>query len=350
MQALLLLLAFLLHHKPGTGIIMRGHEGKPHSYPYMTVIQVLGEEKPKRCGSILVRKDFVLMAAHCRGSSISMTLGVNNFQKRERTQQVIPMKEVIYHPDFICEKFSNDIMLIKLERKTKWTAAVRPLILPRGKAQVRPEQVCSVVYLGQHSMDTLTTTLQEVDLTVQKDQECESLFLDYYSGATQTCPFHSHQAETYTAGSESTEISTECFIPGKIIGGQELENRATEPSREASALPRNQTRPSPAAKCIMAGCDLIFPCGICVGNPRKRKSTFLGDTGGLLVCHHEAQGIISYGNRMGTPPAVFIRVSSFLPWIMRTMRSFKDWLQTKTPPLSDSSLGQRPAVGVLPEP
>nr|XP_008538760.1 PREDICTED: granzyme H-like [Equus przewalskii] len=276
MQALLLLLAFLLHHKPGTGIIMRGHEAKPHSYPYMTVIQVLGEKKPKRCGSVLVRKDFILMAAHCRGSSISMTLGVNNIQKRERTQQVIPMKEVIYHPDFICEKFSNDIMLIKLERKTKWTAAVRPLILPRGKAQVRPEQVCSVVYLGQHSMDTLATTLQEADLTVQKDQECESVFLNYYSGATQTC--------------------------------------------------------------------------ICVGNPRKRKSTFLGDTEGLLVCHHEAQVIISYGIRMGTPPAVFIRVSSFLPWIMRTMRSFKDRLQTKTPPLSDSSLGQRPAVGVLPEP
>ena len=75
----------------------------------------------------------------------------------------------------------------QLERKTKWTAAVRPLILPRGKAQVRPEQVCSVVYLGQHSMDTLATTLQEADLTVQKDQECESVFLNYYSGATQTC-------------------------------------------------------------------------------------------------------------------------------------------------------------------
>ncbi|TEA23166.1 hypothetical protein DBR06_SOUSAS1362610001, partial [Sousa chinensis] len=45
-----------------------------------------------------------------------------------------------------------------------------------------------------------------------------------------------------------------------------------------------------------------------------------GDSGGPLVCNNVAQGIVSYGNRFGTPPAVFTRISSFLPWIRRTMR------------------------------
>ncbi|XP_052590237.1 cathepsin G-like [Peromyscus californicus insignis] len=59
---------------------------------------------------------------------------------------------------------------------------------------------------------------------------------------------------------------------------------------------------------------------ICVGNPRERKSAFLGDSGGPLVCNNVVQGIVSYGDRNGIPPAVFTKIQSFLPWIKRTMR------------------------------
>ncbi|XP_008838144.1 cathepsin G [Nannospalax galili] len=59
---------------------------------------------------------------------------------------------------------------------------------------------------------------------------------------------------------------------------------------------------------------------ICVGNPRKRKTAFKGDSGGPLVCNNVAQGIVSYGASNGTPPAVFTKIKSFLPWIRRTMR------------------------------
>ncbi|XP_064148434.1 cathepsin G-like [Loxodonta africana] len=48
-----------------------------------------------------------------------------------------------------------------------------------------------------------------------------------------------------------------------------------------------------------------------------------GDAGGPLVCNNVAQGIVSYGKLSGTPPAVFIRISSFFSWINRTMRRFK---------------------------
>ncbi|XP_040113142.1 cathepsin G-like [Oryx dammah] len=64
---------------------------------------------------------------------------------------------------------------------------------------------------------------------------------------------------------------------------------------------------------------------ICVGDSRQRKSVFRGDSGGPLVCSNMAQGIVSYGDGMGTPPAVFTRISSFLPWIRRTMRRFQEW-------------------------
>lgn len=53
------------------------------------------------------------------------------------------------------------------------------------------------------------------------------------------------------------------------------------------------------------------------------------------MCHHEAQGIMTYGNRMGTHPTVLTRVSSFLPWIRRTIRCLKQQGQTG-PPHCDS--------------
>ncbi|KAM7150591.1 mast cell protease 1A-like [Macrochelys suwanniensis] len=59
---------------------------------------------------------------------------------------------------------------------------------------------------------------------------------------------------------------------------------------------------------------------MCVGDPEKGKSSFKGDSGGPLVCRGRAQGIVSWGSKCGTPPAVYTKVSTFIPWIRATMR------------------------------
>ncbi|XP_014941695.1 granzyme H isoform X1 [Acinonyx jubatus] len=259
MQPLLLLLALLLPLEARTAApshpihqpflseeIIGGHEAKPHSRPYMVFVQFLVGNSKKRCGGALVNEDFVLTAAHCLGSSINITLGAHNIKKQEKTQQIIPVRRAIPHPDYNPKNYSNDIMLLQLVKKAKLTAAVRPLGLPKGKDRVRPGQVCSVAGWGRMAMGTLATTLQVVELIVQEDRECRSRFRGYYMGATQ----------------------------------------------------------------------------ICVGDPKKMKTSFKGDSGGPLVCNNVAQGTFSYGNGNGTPPGVFDKVSHFLPWIKRIMKHF----------------------------
>ncbi|XP_073164665.1 mast cell protease 1A-like [Lepidochelys kempii] len=59
---------------------------------------------------------------------------------------------------------------------------------------------------------------------------------------------------------------------------------------------------------------------MCGGDPKESKASFKGDSGGPLVCGKTAQGIVSWGPISGSPPRVYTRVSTFIPWIQATMR------------------------------
>ncbi|XP_028643206.1 granzyme B-like [Grammomys surdaster] len=188
MKLLLILLTFSLAPRTKAGEIIGGHEAKPHSRPYMAFLQIKNQNSVRRCGGFLIREDFVLTAAHCSGSSINVTLGAHNIKEQEKTQQVIPVLKIIPHPDYNSKKISNDIMLLKLKSKAKRTKAVKPLNLPRRNVHVKPGDVCSVAGWGKMaSKGKESNTLQEVELTVQKDQECESYLKKYYNNASQIC-------------------------------------------------------------------------------------------------------------------------------------------------------------------
>ncbi|XP_053450839.1 cathepsin G-like [Nycticebus coucang] len=252
MQPLLLLLAFLFSPGAEAGEIIGGQEARPHSHPYMAFLQI--RSPGSSCGGFLVREDFVLTAAHCWGSTIVAILGAHNIQRQERTQQRITVLRAIRHPEYNQENHHNDIMLLQLRNRATRNRAVGPVALPQSGARLRPGALCTVAGWGLVSLNRRTDRLQEVQLRVQDDQQCQNRF-NFYTGQTQ----------------------------------------------------------------------------ICVGDPRQSKSAFRGDSGGPLVCNNVAHGIVSYGNARGTPPAVFTRVSSFLPWIRRTMRRFKQPGQRETP-------------------
>ncbi|XP_012880811.1 PREDICTED: granzyme B-like [Dipodomys ordii] len=188
MQLLLFLLAFCLPPTAKTGDIIGGHEAKPHSRPYMAYVEYFCGDSLYQCGGFLIREDFVMTAAHCLGRFINVTLGAHNIKEREKTQQVIPVKKAIPHPGYNPKNFSKDIMLLQLQRKAKLTTAVKPLKLPKGRSHVKPGQVCEVAGWGQMTPNgQCSNTLQEVELTVQEDQRCESHLESDYNSVSQIC-------------------------------------------------------------------------------------------------------------------------------------------------------------------
>ncbi|XP_006835578.1 PREDICTED: granzyme B-like [Chrysochloris asiatica] len=247
MQLLLLLLACILVPKAETGKIIGGQEVKPHSRPYMAYIQYSKQHK-EICGGFLIKEDFVLTAAHCFGCFMNVTLGAHNINQTEKTQQFIPVRRAIRHPAYNDTILLNDIMLLQLEKKARLTKTVSILRLPKENSQVMPGKTCRVAGWGKRSLnDRPSPTLYEVNLTVQKDQMCESRYPKYYNNTSE----------------------------------------------------------------------------ICVGDPKKTASSFQGDSGGPLVCDNVAQGIVSYGNDNGTPPRVFTKISHFLKWIKKTIKSLQ---------------------------
>uniref|UniRef100_F6UCF8 Peptidase S1 domain-containing protein n=1 Tax=Equus caballus TaxID=9796 RepID=F6UCF8_HORSE len=200
--------------------IIGGHEARPHSPPYMAFVQFLVEEAKDGCGGVLVQQDFVLTAAHCWGSSINVTLGAHNIQKQERTQQVISVRGAIHHPHYNSENINNDIMLLKLERKAKLTAAVQPLSLHWGKTQVRPGEVCSVAGWGRVTPNGRESdTLQEVELTVQQDRVCES-YLRNYNSNTQLCVGDPKERKSSFKGDSGGPLVCDNVIQGIVSYGQ----------------------------------------------------------------------------------------------------------------------------------
>ncbi|XP_021058540.1 granzyme F-like [Mus pahari] len=156
MPPVLILLALLLCLRAGAEEIIGGHEVKPHSRPYMALVNFVKDDGNRHyCGGFLIQGFFVLTAAHCSGSSMTVTLGAHNIKAKEEKQRIIPVAKAIPHPDYNDAAPYNDIMLLKLESKAKRTKAVRPLKLPWKNAPVKPGDVCSVAGWGFLSLSTI---------------------------------------------------------------------------------------------------------------------------------------------------------------------------------------------------
>ncbi|XP_007537387.2 granzyme B(G,H)-like [Erinaceus europaeus] len=184
---LFLLSACFLPPRTQAGEIIGGHNARPHSRPYMACLKKSKLDPDCFCGGFLIKKDFLLTAAHCNDSMYTVILGAHDISKKERTQQVITVSRAIPHPNYNSENLSNDIMLLKLKKKVKLTNEVKPISLPTPEACLCAGQVCSVAGWGQTENEDSSSTLQEVELTLQEETRCKYQFKSGYNKATQLC-------------------------------------------------------------------------------------------------------------------------------------------------------------------
>ncbi|XP_067389279.1 mast cell protease 1A-like [Emydura macquarii macquarii] len=188
MQLLILVLlpaAFLLPPAAWAGEIIGGQEARPHSRPHMAYLEIQRGQNSFHCGGFLVSENFVLTAAHCNGDKIKVTLGAHNIRRREASQVVIRAVRHIPHPQYNNRTKNNDIMLLKLDRKVTLNNYVKTISLPATNKTIKPGDVCNVAGWGRIGCTSTTDRLQEVDVEVLENEECQTYSL--YNPTTMLC-------------------------------------------------------------------------------------------------------------------------------------------------------------------
>ncbi|XP_049584096.1 granzyme B-like isoform X1 [Syngnathus scovelli] len=173
--------------------IVGGKESKPHSKAYMASLQHANGSH--RCGGILIRKDFVLTAAHCQFKEMTVILGAHNISQREKSQQRIKVAEFHPYPNYNNESFHNDIMLLKLQQNAQLNTYIKVLELPKKKKKknLPANTKCTVAGWGQTvsgpKMGLVSDVLKEATEKIEYSK-CKNIWKRRFQTERMICTKH----------------------------------------------------------------------------------------------------------------------------------------------------------------
>ncbi|NXD87770.1 GRAA protein, partial [Halcyon senegalensis] len=151
--------------------IIGGAEVAPHSRPFMAIISKKGKII---CGGALIKKNWVLTAAHCDVDGGEVILGAHSQKAREREKQFFQIAEKFPHPCYCPRRKENDIMLLQLKKRAKLNKAVQLIPLPTSDDDPKPGTTCAVAGWGQthNRIRKPSDTLREVNVTIISRKIC----------------------------------------------------------------------------------------------------------------------------------------------------------------------------------
>ncbi|XP_009912999.1 granzyme A [Haliaeetus albicilla] len=152
--------------------IIGGNEVAPHSRPFMVLIN--NANGKFICGGALIKKNWVLTAAHCNVEGGEVILGAHSRKENEREKQVIQIAKQIRYPRYHSDHKENDIMLLQLKKRARLNKAVQLIPLPTSDDDPKPGTTCTVAGWGQtrNYPKKPSDTLREVNITVISREIC----------------------------------------------------------------------------------------------------------------------------------------------------------------------------------
>ncbi|KAK3755006.1 hypothetical protein QZH41_001976 [Actinostola sp. cb2023] len=130
--------------------VIAGVDAKPGAWPWQ-----IGLHRSGRfiCGGALIKKDWIVTAAHCVSQSnpalYTIRLGDHNRNVNEGTEQDIKAIRVISHPSYNNPRLSSDIALIQLQRPATLNSRVGLVCLPDQDYVVPSGSNCYITGWGK---------------------------------------------------------------------------------------------------------------------------------------------------------------------------------------------------------
>ncbi|XP_059099366.1 phenoloxidase-activating factor 3-like isoform X1 [Tigriopus californicus] len=276
--------------------VVGGEDARPGEFPFAAAIGYKtdtpsGERVVYRCGGSLINRRYVLTAAHClpEGSNYyEVKLGDTDFKEdcdclpafRGKTlcmpkPQRILIESVVKHEQYFGpqDKYKNDIALIRLAQPAQITQGVRPICLPINENKLKEAFDISNLIDGLVSDITDTIIIGWGKVTIQDK-------------------FDSSQSNVQTSVLQKADIPVRPFSHcERTHRGEQIDNESQ------------------------------FCAGI------RGRDVCSGDSGGPLFKRGPNSmmiqfGIVSYGDRRcaRARPAVYTRVTKFVPWIQANLK------------------------------
>ncbi|XP_016061462.1 PREDICTED: kallikrein-5-like [Miniopterus natalensis] len=155
--------------------IVNGTDCDPHAQPWQGALLL----KPNQlyCGAALVAPQWLLTAAHCRKKIFKIRLGHHSLSPvYEHGQQMFHGVKSIPHPGYSHPGHSNDLMLIKLNRRILESQNVKPINISSHCPAVGTS--CLVSGWGTTSSPQVTfpKVLQCLNITVLNHERCKEAY------------------------------------------------------------------------------------------------------------------------------------------------------------------------------
>ncbi|XP_044148521.1 granzyme A-like [Bufo gargarizans] len=170
--------ACLLISKGSKLRIINGHEAGENSRPYMAYIKVENRTHEMICGGSLIKKEWVVTAAHCKmpRCTAMVILGeIDPYEYKPRRQSFSVVK-YISHPNYDKNTYDNDIQLMKLSKAAKLGNKVQVISLPNTYEDVEAGTICETAGWGMTEKQENAESLMEVSVSVMNRTECQELF------------------------------------------------------------------------------------------------------------------------------------------------------------------------------
>ncbi|XP_053980748.1 venom serine protease 34-like [Hylaeus volcanicus] len=163
--------------------IVGGTETGVHEFPMMAGM-VDATTRRVYCGGTIISPSHVVTAAHCIVNRNITTIGVvvgehDPYTGTDTNATVLyRVKSVIIHPEYVRELFLNDIAVVELDGKIRFSNEIGPACLP---FQHSPDTFggAYVDLLGWGSTDfggPPSSTLQKVTVSVITNLECSAIY------------------------------------------------------------------------------------------------------------------------------------------------------------------------------